>query len=106
MSGDSLIMQKEDFRNLMGMMQTLGIRLENIMEQLTRQNELDVHKTLLTTEEAAYALGFRTAEAFRKQRRENPGKLPDPIRVGGTVRYRAIDLEKWVMAQVPVQATE
>lgn len=100
MSG--ITITQEEFKALMGNIASL----QTSLEKLTRQYDPEIRKTLLTTEETALYLGFRTGSAFRRQRRENPGRFPDPIRVGGVLRYRVHDLDDWIKAQPSVPADE
>ena len=101
---DTVTLRQEDFRNLMGRVSALQTAVDRMTAAFSSFDP-DVHRTLLTTEEAAVMLGFKSCAAFRKQRRENPGKFPDPIKVGGVLRYRVCDIDSWIMAQVPVPAT-
>jgi len=53
---------------------------------------------LMTMKEVACVLGL-TYQAFRNQRKKDPSKLPQPIKVGGVYRYRAYDVDGWIRSQ-------
>lgn len=101
---DVVTLRKEDFQLLMGRVTTLQTTVDR-MASIIGSYDPDIHKTLLTTEEAASMMGFRSYAAFRQQRLRHPGAFPDPVQVGGVQRYRVSDIETWVRNLAPVSAT-
>ena len=55
-------------------------------------------KLLLTASEAARWLGISRAHFYRMH---NAGKIPLPVRLGGSVRWRVDELRAWVAAGMP-----
>lgn len=53
---------------------------------------------LLSAETLAEHLGFSARTIWRLR---SAGKLPQPVRIGGSVRWRAEDIEAWIRAGCP-----
>ena len=53
---------------------------------------------LLTMKQLAEVLGMSYG-AVRALRSRDPDALPHPIMVGGVYRYRACDVDAWILAQ-------
>lgn len=53
---------------------------------------------LLRADESAELLGISKAHFYRMQ---NAGKVPLPVRLGGSVRWRKAELESWIAAGMP-----
>ncbi len=58
---------------------------------------------LLTTDDVASALAV-SASTIRKMARD--GELPQPIRVGGRLRFRADDVRAWLLDGCPDLSVE
>lgn len=54
--------------------------------------KLEVER-LLSAKEVADVLGVSKRQIFRLK---SSGKIPAPVRVGGSVRFRLSDIEKWI----------
>ena len=55
-------------------------------------------KLLITGVEAAATLGVSRAHFYRMH---NQGKVPMPVRLGGSVRWRVEELRAWIAAGMP-----
>lgn len=53
---------------------------------------------LLTAHEVAAALRISRVTFWRLR---SAGKLPQPVRVGGRLRWRAVDVTNWIAADCP-----
>ena len=53
---------------------------------------------LLTMKQLSVVLGISYG-ALRALKSRNPDALPHPIMVGGVYRYRASDVDAWILAQ-------
>lgn len=62
------------------------------------QNHPEHEPLLLRAEAAAKLLDISKAHFYRMH---NAGKVPMPIRLGGTVRWRRAELESWIAAGMP-----
>ena len=59
-------------------------------------------KKLITVEVVAEMLSLNKRSIWRYR---NEGLMPQQIRVGGTVRWRLSDIEKWIALGCPNQKT-
>lgn len=57
-----------------------------------------VARELVTAWEAAEVLGVSRAHFYRMH---NSGKIPHPVRLGGSVRWRLQELRAWIAAGMP-----
>jgi excisionase family DNA binding protein len=71
-------------------------------ETFQRSGAVDTVPLLLTTGEAASLLGMSERALRRADQR---GKVPEPVRIGRNVRWRAAELTAWVEAGCPNRAT-
>ena len=55
--------------------------------------KLEVER-LLSAKAVADVLGVSKRQIFRLN--SNGGKIPAPVRIGGSVRWRRSDIEKWI----------
>jgi predicted DNA-binding transcriptional regulator AlpA len=55
---------------------------------------------LMDAERLAKALSVSLRTLYRLKGR---GYLPDPIRLGGSVRWRSTDIQRWILAGCPKQ---
>jgi excisionase family DNA binding protein len=58
----------------------------------------DLPERLLTAEELADRLSLSLRTVWRL---DSAGKLPRPIRLGGSVRWRRNEIERWLQAGCP-----
>ena len=56
---------------------------------------------LIDVKAVAERLGVSTASVWRYR---DDGKLPQPVRVGGSVRWRASDIDRWMQDGCPALA--
>lgn len=52
-------------------------------------------ETLITAKELAKRLAISVRSVWR---RDSAGELPAPVRIGGSVRWRAEELNRWIKA--------
>jgi predicted DNA-binding transcriptional regulator AlpA len=71
-------------------------------ETFQRAGEVNAVPLLLTTGEAASLLGM-SERALR--RADQCDKVPEPVRIGRNVRWRAAELSAWVEAGCPDRTT-
>lgn len=57
---------------------------------------------LVTADDVAAMLKISTRTLWRLR---STGKLPQPIRLGGSVRWRASDIDAWIAAGCPTEKT-
>jgi predicted DNA-binding transcriptional regulator AlpA len=57
---------------------------------------------LLTAKQLGLALALSTRQIFRLN---SCGKLPRPVRIGGAVRWRLVDIGRWQDLQCPDRKT-
>ena len=62
---------------------------------------IEVTAALLNARQAATLLGVSMASLYRYQ---NEAKLPAPVRVGRSVRWREDELRQWIAAGCPERA--
>jgi predicted DNA-binding transcriptional regulator AlpA len=61
-----------------------------------KQNESNIQ--LLTAKDAAHLCRLSKRSWFRLHA---CGKIPDPVRIGGSVRWRQSDIERWQAMDCP-----
>lgn len=57
-----------------------------------------VERELLSARETAAVLGVSTRHVFRLVQL---GRMPKPLRLGGLVKWRRVDLQRWLAAGCP-----
>lgn len=57
-------------------------------------------KLLLSAKEAAALCGISVRQWWRWNA---VGRVPEPVRIGATKRWRSIDLERWIAAGCPAR---
>ncbi len=57
-----------------------------------------VGQLLLSAEELGERLGFSARTIWRLR---SAGKLPQPVKIGGSIRWRADEIDAWVRAGCP-----
>ena len=61
----------------------------------------ELQQALLTADGAAQVLGLSRSAFYRLH---SSGRVPQPVRLGGAVRWRAEELRAWVRAACPPRA--
>lgn len=64
---------------------------------------ISTESILVTADELGSMLKISTRTLWRMR---SAGKLPQPIRVGGSIRWRASDIEAWVTAGCPADTAK
>lgn len=58
----------------------------------------DVTEKLLTAKTLGEALSLSKRTIFRL---DSSGRIPKPVRIGGSVRWRQSDIERWISLDCP-----
>ncbi len=68
-----------------------------------KQTQVSIQaNSLLTAQELAEMLGLCKRQIFRLN---SIGKIPKPVRIGGSVRWRRSDIELWLELGCPERGT-